>query len=138
MKKKALISVLFYAAAAYDGILGAVFLVAPLAIFNWYQVTPPNHVGYVQFPALLLILFAVMFVRIAAQPIRNRNLMPYGIGLKAAYSVVVFKYWFTTGIPSMWKPFAVIDTVTALLFLWAYAVVKQDADRGMEKVEGAS
>ena len=135
MSKKSFISFMFYVIAAYDGFLGAAFLVSPLKIFNWYQVTPPNHIGYVQFPALIIIIFAVMFVQIAADPVRNRVLIPYGIGLKIAYSGIVFKFWFTTGVPVMWKPFAVIDAVTAVLFLWAYMVLGQDAERRTQNAE---
>ena len=131
MKRKKLVSTLFMGIALYDGLLGGAFILAPLSLFDWYGVTPPNHLGYVQFPAILLIVFALMFVQIAVDPIRNRNLIPYGIGLKAAYCWVVFKFWFTTGVPNMWKPFAVIDAVTAVLFLWAYMVLGQNAERRM-------
>ena len=131
MSTRSLISWLFYIVAVYDGFVGAAFLVAPMKVFNWYMVTPPNHMGYVQFPALIIIMFAVMFVQIARDPAANRNLIPYGIGLKVAYSVVVFKFWFTTGVPAMWKPFAVIDAVTAVLFMWAYVSLKQDVERRM-------
>lgn len=120
MNRKTLISGLFMIIALYDGILGAAFLLAPLSLFTWYGVTPPNHPGYVQFPALLLIVFAAMFLQIALDPDNNRRLIPYGVCLKIAYSGIVFKYWFTTGIPAMWKPFAVLDAVTAVLFVWAY------------------
>ena len=44
----------------------------------------------------------------------------YGIGLKVSYCGVVFWHWFTAGIPSMWKPFAVADLVFLVLFVWAY------------------
>jgi hypothetical protein len=128
MNKRTLISVLFYLVATYDGLLGTAFFAAPLSLFQWYEVTPPNHVGYVQFPALILIIFAVMFVQIALDPSRNRNLIPYGIMLKVAYSGIVFRYWFTTGIPDMWKPFAVIDAATAVLFVWIYVTLATDFD----------
>ncbi len=120
MKRFPLIALLFYFSAFYDGILGVLFLVRPLALFSHYGVTPPNHLGYVQFPGLLLILFAVMFLRIAMNPAKNRNLIPYGIGLKVSYAGTVFWYWFTQGVPGMWKPFAAIDTVMAVLFVVAY------------------
>ena len=70
----------------------------------------------------------------ARDPIRNRNLIPYGILLKFAYCGVVFPYWFTAGIPYMWKPLAVIDLVMAVLFVWAYAVVRRcaETERGVE------
>jgi len=128
MNRNTLIRGLFLFSALYDGILGFAFILAPLSIFEWYQVTPPNHIGYVLFPALLLIVFALMFVQIAIDPVRNINLIPYGIGLKLAYCWVVFKFWFTTGVPDMWKPFAVVDGVTALLFLWAYIALKQHTE----------
>jgi hypothetical protein len=111
---------LFYVAAAYDGILGMAFIFFPFSIFTWFNVPPPNHPGYIHFPAALLLVFAVMFINIARAPIRNRNLMPYGILLKVSYCSVVFWHWFAGGLPDMWKPFAVFDVIFGLLFLWAY------------------
>ena len=107
---------LFVLAALYDAILGLAFLFAPGAVFDRFGVTPPNHLGYVQFPAALLIVFAAMFAAVARDPAANRNLIPFGILLKVSYCGVVFGYWFTTGIPGMWKPFAVADVAFALLF----------------------
>ena len=125
MRNTGSVSLFFLLVAAYDGFLGVVFLAAPLSVFRMYGVAPPNHPGYVQFPALLLIVFALMFVQVALDPVSNRNLVPYGVGLKAAYCAVVFGYWFTSGIPSMWKPFAVIDALTGVLFLWVYLYLGQ-------------
>ncbi len=56
---------LFWLAALYDGILGLAFLAAPGPLFDLCQVTPPNHLGYVQFPAALLLIFGLMFAAIA-------------------------------------------------------------------------
>ena len=125
MKQRKSISVLFFIGAAYDGILGLAFLFSPLAVFALYNVTPPNHAGYVQFPAALLVVFSLMFVNIARSPEQNRNLIPYGILLKVSYCTVVFGYWFSEGIPNMWKPFAVIDVCFGLLFLWAYITLRK-------------
>jgi len=121
MTSKSLVSALFALAALYDGIIGLIFLWAPGPLFHWAGVPPPNHMGYVQFPALLLIIFAWLFVAIARNPARKRDLMPYGMMLKVAYSGLVFYYWIKEGIPNMWKPFAVADLVFLLLFAWAYA-----------------
>jgi hypothetical protein len=101
--------ILFYIAAAYDGILGLVFLAAPLWAFETFAVTPPNHPGYVQFPAALLLVFALMFLRIARDPPAERDLIPYGILLKLAYCSVVTAYWLTGGVPDIWKPFVLAD-----------------------------
>ena len=82
--------------------------------------TPPNHWAYVQFPGALLIIFALMFVAIARDPAGNRNLIVYGILLKLSYCGIASWYWFTAGIPGLWKPFAVIDLAMAGLFVWSF------------------
>lgn len=123
------ITLLFVLAAVYDGILGAVFLVWPEAMFTRFGVTPPNHFGYVQFPAAILIIFARMFWAVARDAEGNRNLIPYGILLKVSYCGVVFAYWFSTGIPTMWKPFAIADLVFMALFGWAYLALPSRRDR---------
>ena len=110
----------FLLAAAYDGVLGIAFILAPGSIFAMYGVEPPNHMAYVQFPALLLILFAIMFYRIAMDPVRNRDLILYGCGLKIAYCSLAFWYMFTTGIPSMWVPWAYADLVFLVLFILSW------------------
>ena len=120
MKRKSLVALLFVVAAVYDGVLGVAFVFAPGRVFTWYDVTPPNHFGYVQFPGALLIVFALMFLAIAVRPIRNQNLIPFGILLKTSYCGIVFYHWFTTGIPDMWKPFAIIDFAFMILFVWAF------------------
>jgi len=119
MKKKTLVSLLFLAAAIYDGVLGGAFLIAPQALFEWFKVTPPNHYGYVHFPAALLIVFAMMFLDIALKPVSNRRLIPYGTGLKVSYCAVVFGHWFGGAIPDIWKPFAICDIVFIVLFVLA-------------------
>jgi hypothetical protein len=125
MKKEKIISILFIIAALYDGILGVLFLFAGGRLFEYFQVTPPNHLGYVQFPAALLIIFALMFCAIAMNPSLNKNLIPYGMLLKVSYCSIVFFYWFTTGIPNMWKPFAIFDLAFLGLFIWAYVSLRE-------------
>jgi hypothetical protein len=111
---------LFIVAAVYDGVLGLVFLLAPDRVFRTFEVTPPNHPGYVQFPAALLLVFALMFLRIARDPAGERDLIPYGILLKLAYCSVVTAYWLSDGVPGIWKPFVVADAAFAVLFVWAW------------------
>ncbi|MDH3525548.1 MAG: hypothetical protein OES32_18395 [Acidobacteriota bacterium] len=118
--RRSWIRTLFVIAGAYDGLLGLAFLFFPVSLFQWYGVTLPNHLGYVRFPALLLILFGVMFFQVAKDPDRFRCLMPYGIGLKTAYCGTVFGYALTKGIPGMWLPWAWADLVFLVLFLLAW------------------
>jgi hypothetical protein len=120
MKPPSWITWLFAVAALYDGILGFAFLAAPQQLFEWVEVTPPNHLGYVQFSAALLLIFGLMFVAIAVRPVLNRHLIPYGILLKVAYCGVAGTYWVLTDIPFIWKPFVIIDAVMGVLFVCAY------------------
>ncbi len=128
MKTTRWIQVLFGVGAVYDGLLGAAFLLGGSALFDWFGVTPPNHSGYVQFPAALLLVFALMFLAIAKNPAKNRNLIPYGILLKISYCSVIGFHWLGAGIPNMWKPFAVCDFIFLLLFTRAWFVLAKGND----------
>ncbi len=120
MRTRTAIRTLFWVAAAYDGVLGLAFLVATSAIFRLFQVTPPNHPGYVAFPAALLVTFGILFAAVARNPEANRNLIPYGMLLKVSYCGVAFWYWFSVGIPDMWKPWTIADIIFLALFWAAY------------------
>jgi len=123
LKNKLAITWLFYIAALYDGVLGLAFLFGAKSVFEMFNVPPPNHLGYVQFPGALLIVFALMYLAIARKPIENRNLIPYGILLKVSYCGVTFYHWLATDIPGMWKPFTIADLVFLVFFVWAYRVL---------------
>jgi len=111
---------LFTVAAIYDGLFGLIFFFFWRDVYRHFNVTPPNHEGYVKFPALLLIIFGAMFLQIARDPDRHRNLIAYGIALKVAYAGLVFWYQLTTpGIPAMWIPWAWADLVFLVLFVLA-------------------
>jgi hypothetical protein len=126
MNNKKIISLVFVVAALYDGLLGAIFLVAGSSVFQWYGVPPPNHPGYIVFPAALLIIFALMFAAVARNPIANRNLIPYGILLKVSYCSAVLFYWLTEGLPDMWKPFCIIDFAFMFVFVWAWITLGKE------------
>ena len=112
--------VLFTIAGIYDAMLGAAFLFFGATIYHATGVTPPNHFGYIQFPALLLIIFGMMFLRVAADPIKNRDLMLYGVALKVSYSGVAFWHQLHGGIPTLFIPWAWADVVFLVLFVVAW------------------
>ncbi len=130
MKKTMLIRVLFLAAAAFEVTLGLAFLLAHERIFEWFDVKLPNHPGYLQFPAAVLLIFAWMFLVVALRPAARRHLIPYGILLKLSFAGVVFSHWWFTGVgvPGLWKPLAIIDLATAALFAWAYVTLVRGKD----------
>lgn len=111
------IKLFFLIAALYDFILGVTFLFFFTHIYAYYAIELPNHAGYVQFPALLLMIFGYMFAKVSQEPQANRGLIIYGVMLKAAYCSVVFgNLWFGT-IPFMWVPWACIDLVFLIAFI---------------------
>ena len=125
-----MVKALFILAGIYDGFLGFLFFFYSGQIFNLHEVTPPNHVAYVQFPALLLIIFALMFFRVATNPVKYRELILYGCGLKLSYSGLAFWHELTSGIPSMWMPWAWGDLVFLILFIFAWqSLGRQDPKR---------
>ena len=123
MKDRIWIRTLFYVGFIYDAGLGLAFLLLQDRIFAWFEVPPPNHPGYIQFPAALLITFGLLYLAVARNPVANRNLIPYGMLLKVSYCAVVFGHWFAHGIPGMWKPWAVLDLVFLVLFWLAYSAL---------------
>ncbi len=116
------VKTIFFVGALYDGFFGVMGILFPFLAFQIFEVTPPNHAGYVQFPAILLLIFGVMFYQVARDPITNRVFMLYGVALKVGYSGLIFYYLLTSGIPGMWVPWAWIDLVFLVLFLlsWRY------------------
>jgi hypothetical protein len=117
------VKVIFLISGVYDAILGVIFLLVGNQIYDLFGVTRPNHIGYIQFPALLLIVFGIMFLRIAADPVRFRELIWYGVALKIAFAGVVFYHLLTHGIPSMWVPFAIADIIFFILFVVCWTAV---------------
>ena len=119
------IKLIFGFSALYDGLLALVFLFFGPAIFNFFEVPQPNHFGYIHFPASLMLVFALMYWRIALDPLKFRVLMPYGMGLKFSYCAVVFGHRITGGIPSMWLPFAWFDLFSLILFYISWMEVRK-------------
>ncbi len=120
MNKRPMIVALYYVAALYDGLLGLGFLFAAPLVFDWTGITPPNHFGYLHFPAALLLTFGLLLLAVARHPERNRNLIPFGIMLKLSYCGVAFYHWLSADIPWIWKPFAIVDLLFLVAFVWSY------------------
>jgi hypothetical protein len=115
---------IFTASGIYDGILGFVIFFLGYSVYDANGVMRPNHIGYIQFPALLLIIFGIMFLQVGKSPVKYRGMMWYGIGLKIAYAGLVFYYLMADGIPFMWVPFAILDTIFLILFIASWMSVR--------------
>jgi len=107
--------------AIYDGVIGLALSLFPIAVFRWFNEDIP-HPGFVRFPGLLLLIFAAMFLRGAADPVGRRDIIVYGAALKIAFCSVVFWYNFRHNVPAMWVPLAYVDLVFLFLFILAWKV----------------
>ncbi|MFA5103946.1 MAG: hypothetical protein WC527_02065 [Candidatus Margulisiibacteriota bacterium] len=124
MKVPRWIPPVFYLATAYDGILGAIGLLAPVQIYKRFDVPLPGHMGYIYFLSLLMILVAVMFFNIARDAMANKNLIFYGILAKTSFCLVVFGYLLFGNIPALFVPFAFLDLLFIVLFVLAGRAIK--------------
>jgi hypothetical protein len=118
-----LIRLLFSIAGLYDLLIGLAFLGFGPQIFAAGGVPQPSpgSWAYIQFGSLMLVIFGIMFFAVAYAPQANRNLIPYGILLKLAYTGLVVYYAFILDVPMLFKPFAVIDATMFVLFALAYS-----------------
>jgi hypothetical protein len=117
--KREWISPFFIVAAAYDVILGLLFLLAYGPVYQRFGITLPNHPGYIQFAAGVVAIFGIGFWYVARAPERNRDIIKLGVLLKLTYASVVLGWWFRGQMPVMWVPFAWIDLAFLLAFLAA-------------------
>jgi len=81
----------------------------------------------VHFPALLLLVFECIFLRVAMDPVKNRELILYGCGLKLAYCATIFGHAAWGSIPSIWLPWAWADLVFLALFVAAWRQLGRSA-----------
>ena len=114
------IRIVFAISAIYDVLFGLVFLFAGPALFEWSAIPAPNHWGYIQFAALMLVIFGLMFAAVAVDPIGQRNLIRYGLLLKLSYCGLATYYWYAAELPTLFKPFIFVDAVMYGLFLASY------------------
>ena len=127
------IRIVFFVAATYDFVLGTAFLVAGKQLFEQCDVELPSHWGYIHFCCLMLMIFGLMFLLVAIRPRANRNLIPFGVLLKASYVGVTSYYWVNGGIPFVFKPFLVIDAIMLILFVWAFFSLGSTTEKPSEK-----
>jgi hypothetical protein len=129
MKKLKTIRYLFILAGAYDFFLGAAFLAVGPYLFRTLGIAPPNHWGYVHFPALLLMVFGCMFFQIAGNPVKHFPLILYGIALKASYCLTVFGHAILSSVPNIWIVFGVFDLAFDVLFILSFRYLKNTGGR---------
>ena len=117
---------LFIVAGLYDFIVGVAFLLWFKNIYNYFNITLPNHDGYIQFAAAVVTTFGIGFWFVAADPVRNRDIIKMGILLKTSYSSIVLGHWFAGNVPWVWVPWAWCDLGFLVLFIIALRSVSKE------------
>lgn len=128
MSRRTLARAILIGTGLYDGLLGLIFLVAAPAVFRLVDIPTPDHWGYVHFSAALLMIFALMFFTIATQPEKYRNLIVFGMLLKAAYVGVVSYHWVAGYVPMAFKVFVLLDVAWFFALLWTFLVIRPNPD----------
>ena len=113
----------FIVAALYDFILGLAALLFFRQLYGWLNITLPNHDGYVQWGAAVVIVFGVGFWLVAQNPERNRDIIKMGILFKLAYSTTILGHFFLGSVPTIWVPFAWLDLIFLVMFIVALRVL---------------
>jgi len=96
-----------------------VFGLAYKTIYETVGSVLPNHPGYVQLPALLIIVFGIGFWMVAQDVRGNRSIISLGILMKLAFGIVVFGHLIAGNTIPFYIPFGIIDLGFAILFLMA-------------------
>ncbi len=114
----------FVVAAIYDVVLGVTALLFFKPIYNWLNVTLPNHDGYVQWGAAVVTIFGIGFWLVSRDPARNRDIIKMGILFKLAYAATVLGHYFWGSVPAVWVPFAWLDLGFLIMFIVALRAVR--------------
>ena len=89
------IRLLFAVAGVYDFFIGLAFLLFGPRLFDSAGVPQPNHWAYIQFGALLLVVFGLMFFAVA----RTRRVTATSFRFECYSSSATLAWLRTTGSP---------------------------------------
>lgn len=116
---------LFLIAALYDIILGLVFGLLYKTVYTTFETELPNHAGYIQLAAAYIFTFGIGFYLVYKDPVKNQAIITLGVLMKLLFVVVVFGHLLLDSVPAFYVPFAIIDILFLLLFLYSQSAIKQ-------------
>jgi len=119
------IRTMFLIAALYDIILGIVFGLFFKLVYTSFGAELPNHAGYIQLAAAYILVFGIGFFLVYKDPVRNQAIITLGVLMKLVFVVIIFGHLLIDSVPSFYIPFALLDIVFLLLFLYAQTAIKK-------------
>ncbi|HTY13902.1 MAG TPA: hypothetical protein VMD02_06960 [Candidatus Omnitrophota bacterium] len=129
MKGSGWIKALFMFVGAVEFAVGGLFIFFPMQVYAWSGMARSVPPEYIQFPALLIMVFGLMMFNIASDPAKNRNLIFYCILFKAALCSVVVYNWAFGEISSLWKIFLGFDLAYLIGFILALRAIPHPPSR---------
>ena len=118
------IPILFIFVGCVEFVVGLSFLFLPNQLFALAQITPLSRPEFIELPALLIMVFGLMMLNVAARPKENANLILYISLFKAAVIGVALCNLLTAGITPLWLIFALFDIAYLTGFIFAYRTIK--------------
>jgi hypothetical protein len=119
------IKTVFLIAALYDIILGIVFGLFFKLVYNSFGTELPNHAGYIQLAAAYIFTFGIGFYLVYKDPVRNQAIITLGVLMKLLFVVIVLGHLLIDAVPAFYIPFALLDIVFLLLFLYTQTALKK-------------
>lgn len=110
-------TLVFWAAALYDLVLGAVFFFLYDPLFTALEITPPNNASYIHLSAAFVFVQGVGYWFIALNPVRNVDMVKVGAVYKAVYTGIAIYYVVINDlIHPVFAVFGAFDAVFLFLF----------------------
>ena len=107
----------FLFAAIYDALLGLSFFLFYERIYARFVITPPNHPGYVQLPAIFIAIMGLADYYVYLDIDRNRDTIKIRTLMKLAFSLLCFYHYFFGSLPTMWMNIAMFNFVFIIPYL---------------------
>ncbi|MEI8012815.1 MAG: hypothetical protein WCI27_10135 [Candidatus Omnitrophota bacterium] len=119
-----LVRVIFFLCAVSYLFYAVLFGFFAPGFFQYVNIAPPNHWGYVHFIAATSFIFALMSFKVAKDPVRGKELIPYVIMYKFFYTVVIFINKIIYDVPDIWVIMAVLSSIFTAILIGCYFYVK--------------
>ncbi|HSG49046.1 MAG TPA: hypothetical protein VLA43_14590 [Longimicrobiales bacterium] len=108
----------FLVAAAYDLVLGVAFLFLYPWVYGLLGIGLPSEPAYLQTSAAFVVVQGIMYLLIAREMTRNRDLILVGAIYKAAYAGISLYHWTLGDLPHVvFAVFGLLDIVFLVAFV---------------------
>lgn len=120
MKKTKAFDTVLWTGCAYDLSLGLAGIFFAPFIFNYLNVTPPNHWAYIHMIGGFVLCLGILQGMLANAGSYSKEMLLMAILMKLSYCLTVFGHWFFAAIPMPWVWFACADAAFVSAFAFKF------------------